>query len=207
MQCCQISRWSETDLGPRDLCRSVSPLQASSRQPTAGPLESPAHTSVKQHVHLAVDVAPTLPLCSSHRAACYTKLGAWNEGLKDAEECIRLEPSFAKGYSRKGHLQFFMKVGHTPPAPPSFSRRWVNPPAHTLCAWWHAAGHLLLEARVSRPGCASKGGRSLSRMQCCCPAAVAAGCGSFTAGQLQACRGQACPQLAQACALCVLHDL
>ncbi|KAK9838651.1 hypothetical protein WJX74_000655 [Apatococcus lobatus] len=45
----------------------------------------------------------------SNRAACYTKLGAWNEGLKDAEECIRLNPSFGKGYSRKGHLQFFMK--------------------------------------------------------------------------------------------------
>ena len=45
----------------------------------------------------------------SNRAACYTKLGAWNEGLKDAEECIALAPTFAKGYSRKGHLQFFMK--------------------------------------------------------------------------------------------------
>lgn len=45
----------------------------------------------------------------SNRAACYTKLGAWNEGLKDAEECIRLAPEFPKGYSRKGHLQFFMK--------------------------------------------------------------------------------------------------
>ena len=45
----------------------------------------------------------------SNRAACYTKLGAWNEGLKDAEECIRLAPDFTKGYSRKGHLQFFMK--------------------------------------------------------------------------------------------------
>ncbi|KAK9903222.1 hypothetical protein WJX75_000014 [Coccomyxa subellipsoidea] len=45
----------------------------------------------------------------SNRAACYTKLGAWNDGLKDAEECIRLAPDFAKGYSRKGHLQFFMK--------------------------------------------------------------------------------------------------
>ena len=44
------------------------------------------------------------------RAACYTKLGAWNEGLKDAEECIRLAPEFGKGYSRKGHLQYFMKV-------------------------------------------------------------------------------------------------
>ncbi|KDD75187.1 hypothetical protein H632_c819p0, partial [Helicosporidium sp. ATCC 50920] len=45
----------------------------------------------------------------SNRAACYTKLGAWNEGLKDATECIRLKPDFAKGYVRKGHLQFFMK--------------------------------------------------------------------------------------------------
>lgn len=45
----------------------------------------------------------------SNRAACYTKLGAWNEGLKDADECIRLAPAFAKGYSRKGHLQYFMK--------------------------------------------------------------------------------------------------
>ncbi|KAL6773689.1 HOP1 [Auxenochlorella protothecoides x Auxenochlorella symbiontica] len=45
----------------------------------------------------------------SNRAACYTKLGAWSEGLKDAEECIRLKPDFSKGYSRKGHLQFFMK--------------------------------------------------------------------------------------------------
>jgi len=45
----------------------------------------------------------------SNRAACYTKLGAWNEGLSDAEQCIALAPDFAKGYSRKGHLQFFMK--------------------------------------------------------------------------------------------------
>lgn len=45
----------------------------------------------------------------SNRAACYTKLGAWNEGLKDAEECIKLAPQFTKGYSRKGHLQYFMK--------------------------------------------------------------------------------------------------
>lgn len=28
---------------------------------------------------------------------------------QDADECIRLAPTWAKGYSRKGHLQFFMK--------------------------------------------------------------------------------------------------
>ncbi|XP_028804376.1 hsp70-Hsp90 organizing protein 3 [Neltuma alba] len=45
----------------------------------------------------------------SNRAACYTKLGAMPEGLKDAEKCIELDPTFSKGYSRKGAVQFFMK--------------------------------------------------------------------------------------------------
>ena len=39
----------------------------------------------------------------SNRAACYTKLGAWNDGLKDADECIRLAPDFSKGYRCGGH--------------------------------------------------------------------------------------------------------
>ncbi|EPS65293.1 hypothetical protein M569_09477 [Genlisea aurea] len=45
----------------------------------------------------------------SNRAACYTKLGALPEGLKDAEKCIELEPTFSKGYTRKGAVQYFMK--------------------------------------------------------------------------------------------------
>ncbi|GFZ05937.1 stress-inducible protein [Actinidia rufa] len=44
-----------------------------------------------------------------NRAACYIKLGAMPEGLKDAVKCIELDPSFARGYSRKGITQFFMK--------------------------------------------------------------------------------------------------
>lgn len=40
----------------------------------------------------------------SNRAACYTKLGAWTEGLKDAEKCIELAPTFSKGYLRKGQV-------------------------------------------------------------------------------------------------------
>lgn len=31
------------------------------------------------------------------------------EGLKDAEKCIELDPTFSKGYTRKGAVQFFMK--------------------------------------------------------------------------------------------------
>jgi stress-induced-phosphoprotein 1 len=45
----------------------------------------------------------------SNRSACYTKLGALPEAVKDAECCIELSPAFAKGYSRKGTAQFFMK--------------------------------------------------------------------------------------------------
>ena len=45
----------------------------------------------------------------SNRAACYTKLTAMNEAKKDAEKCIELEPKWAKGYSRKATVQFFMK--------------------------------------------------------------------------------------------------
>ncbi len=45
----------------------------------------------------------------SNLAACYTKLGAYPEGVKAAEQCIALAPTFAKGYSRKGTLEYFMK--------------------------------------------------------------------------------------------------
>ena len=31
------------------------------------------------------------------------------EGLKDAEKCLELDPTFTKGYTRKGAIQFFMK--------------------------------------------------------------------------------------------------
>ena len=44
------------------------------------------------------EVNPDAHKLFSNRAACYTKLGAWNEGLKDAEQCIELEPAFIKGY-------------------------------------------------------------------------------------------------------------
>ena len=32
----------------------------------------------------------------SNRAACYTKLAAFNEALKDAEQCVKIDPKFGK---------------------------------------------------------------------------------------------------------------
>ncbi len=38
----------------------------------------------------------------SNRSACYAGLRDWNKALEDAESCIKANPSFAKGYGRKG---------------------------------------------------------------------------------------------------------
>ena len=45
----------------------------------------------------------------SNRAACYQKLAEFPSALKDSEECIRLEPSFIKGFIRKGLALLAMK--------------------------------------------------------------------------------------------------
>ncbi|KAL9438735.1 hypothetical protein AB3S75_024416 [Citrus x aurantiifolia] len=62
-----------------------------------------------QHYTESLRRNPKDPRTYSNRAACYTKLGAMPEGLKDADKCIELDPTFSKGYTRKGAIQFFMK--------------------------------------------------------------------------------------------------
>uniref|UniRef100_A0A0C9RGH3 TSA: Wollemia nobilis Ref_Wollemi_Transcript_28244_2339 transcribed RNA sequence n=1 Tax=Wollemia nobilis TaxID=56998 RepID=A0A0C9RGH3_9CONI len=64
--------------------------------------------AIKQYTE-ALRRNPNDPRVYSNRAACYTKLGALPEGLKDANKCIELDPAFTKGYTRKGAVQEFMK--------------------------------------------------------------------------------------------------
>jgi stress-induced-phosphoprotein 1 len=45
----------------------------------------------------------------SNRAACYTKLAEFTMALKDSDDCIRLDPTFVKGYLRKGGILIGMK--------------------------------------------------------------------------------------------------
>lgn len=45
----------------------------------------------------------------SNRAACYQKLAEFHLALKDCEECIRIDPTFVKGYIRKGMALLAMK--------------------------------------------------------------------------------------------------
>lgn len=45
----------------------------------------------------------------SNRAACYQKLAEFHLALKDCEECLKLDPTFVKGYIRKGMALLAMK--------------------------------------------------------------------------------------------------
>lgn len=40
----------------------------------------------------------------SNRAACYTKLAAFDLGIKDCDTCLQLDPKFIKGWIRKGKI-------------------------------------------------------------------------------------------------------
>ncbi|XP_030762728.1 stress-induced-phosphoprotein 1 [Sitophilus oryzae] len=60
-------------------------------------------TAVKHYTE-AVKRNPEDPKIYSNRAACYTKLAAFDLGLKDCEKCVELDPKFIKGWVRKGNI-------------------------------------------------------------------------------------------------------
>ncbi|KAJ1505934.1 hypothetical protein HMI54_005555 [Coelomomyces lativittatus] len=49
------------------------------------------------------------PRAYSNRSACYHKLGALQEALKDCDACISLNPNFVKAYIRKAAVQFMKR--------------------------------------------------------------------------------------------------
>lgn len=65
-----------------------------------------------KHYSEAIKRNPNDHILYSNRAACYTNLRAFSEGLKDCEKCLQINPKFVKGYTRKATIQFFMKEYH-----------------------------------------------------------------------------------------------
>ncbi|CAG7729527.1 unnamed protein product [Allacma fusca] len=57
-----------------------------------------------KHYNEAIRRNPDDAKLYSNRAACYTKLAAFDLGLKDCETCVDLDPKFIKGWIRKGKI-------------------------------------------------------------------------------------------------------
>jgi len=60
-------------------------------------------TAVKFYTE-AIKRNPEDPKLYSNRAACYTKLAAFDLGLRDCDKCVELDPKFIKGWIRKGKI-------------------------------------------------------------------------------------------------------
>ncbi|PSN52087.1 Stress-induced-phosphoprotein 1 [Blattella germanica] len=62
------------------------------------------YATAMKHYSEAIKRNPDDPKYYSNRAACYTKLAAFDLGLKDCEKCVELDPKFIKGWIRKGKI-------------------------------------------------------------------------------------------------------
>ncbi|CAG9785852.1 unnamed protein product [Diatraea saccharalis] len=62
------------------------------------------YSAAVKHYTEAIKRNPDDPKLYSNRAACYTKLAAFDLGLKDCDQCCQLDPKFIKGWIRKGKI-------------------------------------------------------------------------------------------------------
>ncbi|ODN05597.1 Stress-induced-phosphoprotein 1 [Orchesella cincta] len=62
------------------------------------------YATAMKHYTEAIARNPEDARLYSNRAACYTKLAAFDLGLKDCDKCLELDPNFIKAWIRKGKI-------------------------------------------------------------------------------------------------------
>lgn len=62
-----------------------------------------------KHFTEAIKYDPTDHVFFSNRSACYASLEQYEKALEDGSKCVQLKPDWAKGYTRKGLAEFFLK--------------------------------------------------------------------------------------------------
>jgi len=61
-----------------------------------------------EHFTEAIKNDPTDHLFYSNRSACYANIQEYQKALEDGEQCVKLNPQWARGYSRKGLALFYL---------------------------------------------------------------------------------------------------
>eukprot|EP00446_Apocalathium_sp_SHHI-4_P060273 CAMPEP_0177427216 /NCGR_PEP_ID=MMETSP0368-20130122/73945_1 /TAXON_ID=447022 ORGANISM="Scrippsiella hangoei-like, Strain SHHI-4" /NCGR_SAMPLE_ID=MMETSP0368 /ASSEMBLY_ACC=CAM_ASM_000363 /LENGTH=570 /DNA_ID=CAMNT_0018897609 /DNA_START=10 /DNA_END=1723 /DNA_ORIENTATION=- len=62
-----------------------------------------------QHFTAAIEHDNTDHVFFSNRSACYASLAEYDKALEDGSECVKLKPDWAKGYTRKGLAEYFLR--------------------------------------------------------------------------------------------------
>ena len=82
----------------------------------------------EQHLSSAIDLDPENHVFFSNRAAAYMAMEKFDKALRDADECVRLQPTWAKGYSRRAAAKFHL--GDLQAAKLAYSKAWDLEPTN-----------------------------------------------------------------------------
>ena len=89
-------------------------------------LKNKEYTKALEMYDMAIKLAPEDKVHWSNRSACYMNLEQGDKALEDAEKCIQIDPTWARGYQRKG--QALIKLQKTQEAIDTFKQGLTHDP-------------------------------------------------------------------------------